>query len=128
VAGDLQVPSGTDFDPSPQFWVDRVELDGPGSLAVVGRCFFGPVRTGLAFDAIVPRRDGGWPSSGLVACFLRVAEAWVSRRLVEEVDQGLSARLVLSGEAPDCLAASSVLVARVQSGEGWEFNGRLWTR
>jgi hypothetical protein len=53
-----------------------------------------------------------------------VAEAWVSRRLVEEVDQGLSARLVLSREAPDCLAANSVLVARVQSGEGWEFNGR----
>jgi hypothetical protein len=83
---------------------------------------------GLAFDATVPRRDGGWPSSGLVACFLRVAEAWVSRHLVEEVDQGLSARLVLSGEAPNCLAVNSVLVARVQSGEGWEFNGRLWTR
>jgi hypothetical protein len=128
VAGDLQVPSGTSFDPSPQFWVDRVELDGPGPLAVVGRCFFGPIRTGLAFDAVVPRWDDGWPPSGLVACCLCVAEVWVFSRLAEELGQLMSARLVLSGEAPACLAAGSVLVARGQSGEGWRLEGGLWAR
>jgi hypothetical protein len=45
VAGDVQGPSGTGFDPGPQFWVDRAEST-PWSLAVVGRCFFGSIRTG----------------------------------------------------------------------------------
>ncbi|HEX6520107.1 MAG TPA: hypothetical protein VF070_08870, partial [Streptosporangiaceae bacterium] len=61
MAGDVQGPSGTGFGPSPQFWVDRVERDGGAPLAVIGRCFFGPVRTGLLFDGVVPGRDGGWP-------------------------------------------------------------------
>src|SRR5580693_3911057 len=115
MGGDLQTPSGTGLDPSPQFWVDRVELDRPGPLVVIGRCFFGPVTTGLAFDGVASRRDGAWPLSNVVSCRLRVEEARIYGRVVDEVDQMLSARLVLSGEAPVCLVGESVLVARGHS-------------
>jgi hypothetical protein len=127
VAGDVQAPSGTGFDPSPQFWVDRVELDGP-PLAVTGRCFFGPVGTGLVFDGVVPGQDGGWPAKGLVACRLHVAEVYVFGRLAEEVDQVVSARLVLNGTGPACPVTGSVLVARGQAGNGWRLQGGLWRR
>ena len=89
MAGNVQGPSGTGFDPSPQFWVDRVESD-PGTLAVVGRCFFGPIRTGLVFDGIVSEREGAWLASDLVACRLGVAEVYVFRQLADEMDQMLS--------------------------------------
>lgn len=128
MAGDVQAQSGTAFDPSPQFWVDRVELDGP-LLAVTGRCFFGPVGPGLVFDGVVPGQGGGWPAAGLVTCRLHVAEAYVLGRLADEVDQVVSARLVLSGTAPACLADGSVLVARGgQTGLGWRLQGGLWRR
>lgn len=124
MAGDVQAPSGTGFDPSPQFWVDRLEpVSAP--VAVIGRCFFGPVGTGLVFDGVVPQQDAGWPSSGLVACCLRVAEVYVVGRLTSEVDQVMSARLVLSGDWPACLAAGSVLVARGQPGDGCRFRDGL---
>lgn len=112
MSGDVQAPSGTDLDPSPQFWVDRVELEGPGLLAVIGRCFFGPVRTGLLFDGVVPGREGRWRSSGMIDCCLRVAEIQIYGRLTDEIGQMLSARLVLSGQAPACLASDALLVAR----------------
>jgi hypothetical protein len=97
-------------------------------VSVIGRCFFGPVGTGLVFDGIVPQQDARWPSSGLVACCLRVAEVYVVGRLTSEVDQVMSARLVLSGDWPACLAAGSVLVARGQPGDGWRFRDGLWRR
>jgi hypothetical protein len=128
MAGDLQTPSGTDFDPYPQFWIDRVEADSAGLLVVIGRCFFGPIRAGLLFDGAVRRRPGGWHQSGLTECCLRVAEIRVFRRLADEIDQDLSARLVLSGEAPAALEADSVLVARAERDEGWIRQGRLWAR
>lgn len=127
MAGDVQGPSGTSFDPSPQFWIDHVEADGP-PLGVIGRCFFGPVGPGLVFDGVVPGEDGGWPSSGLVACCLRIAEIYVFRRLADEIDQGYSARLILSGAAPACLAADTLLVARRHRVNGWRLRGSLWTR
>ena len=111
MAGNVQGPSGTGFDPSPQFWVDRVE-SATRTLAVVGRCFFGPVRLGLIFDGIVSARNGAWPLSGLVVCCLRVAEIRRYGRLVDELDQVLSGRLVLSGMAPAGLGCGSLLVSR----------------
>ena len=96
MAGDVQGPSGTGFDPSPQFWVDRAEST-PGSLAVVGRCFFGPIRTGLVFDGIVPARNGSWSRSDVVACRLRVAEVHVFGRPADGIDQVMSGRLVAGG-------------------------------
>ena len=93
-------------------------------MAVIGRRFFGPVGTGLVFDGVVPQQDAGWPSSGLVACCLRVAEVYVVGRLTSEVDQVMSARLVLSGDWPACLAGS-VLVARGQPGDGCRFRDGL---
>jgi hypothetical protein len=111
VVHDLQAPSGTAFDPSPQFWVDRVELDGAEPLVVFGRCFFGSVRVGLHFDHVARRRRGGWPQSSLAKCYLRVTEIQAYGRLTDEIGQMLSALLVLSGEAPECLGPNTILVA-----------------
>jgi len=110
VAGDVQGPSGTGFDPSPQFWVDRAE-GAPGPLAVVGRCFFGPIRTGLVFDGIVSKRNGAWSVSDVVACCLRVTEVHVFGRVADVIDPAMSGRLVLSGNAPANLGLDSLLVA-----------------
>jgi hypothetical protein len=127
VAGDVQGPSGTGFDPSPQFWVDRAEI-APGSLAVVGRCFFGPVRTGLVFDGIVSPRNGARSRSDVIACCLRVAEVHVFGRLADEIDQVLSGRLVLSGNAPPGLGYDSLLVSRGSADDGWVLRDGRWTR
>ena len=127
MAGDVQGPSGTGFDPSPQFWVDRVE-SAPGALAAVGRCFFGPIRPGLVFDAIVSARNGAWPLSGLVVCCLRVAEIHVYGHPADEMDQVLSGRLLLSGMAPAGLGCDSLLVSRGSPGDGWTLQDGQWTR
>jgi len=128
VAGVVQGPSGTAFDPSPQFWVDRVEGDR-GSVEVVGRCFFGPICAGLIFDCIVPtRRDGGWLPSGLVACRLQVAEIRMFRRVADEIDQTVSGQLTLSGQVPAGLGCDCLLVARGARDDGWMFRDGLWRR
>jgi hypothetical protein len=127
VAGDVQGPSGTGFDPSPQFWVDRAEST-PGSLAVVGRCFFGPIRTGLVFDGIVPARNGSWSRSDVVTCRLRVAEVHVFGRPADGIDQVMSGRLVLSGNAPAGLGLDSLLVSRGSPDDGWVLRDERWTR
>jgi hypothetical protein len=127
VAGGVQGRSGTGFDPSPQFWVDRVESDH-GALAVVGRCFFGPVRTGLVFDGIVSARDGAWLLSDLVTCHLQVAEIHVLRRPAGEIDQMLSGRLALSGQVPAGLGYNSLLVSSGSPDDGWMLRDGLWAR
>jgi hypothetical protein len=50
MAGDRQAPSGTVFDPSPQFWIHKVERNDPPT--VIGRCWFAPVAVGMTFDAV----------------------------------------------------------------------------
>jgi hypothetical protein len=128
MAGNVQTPSGTSFDPSPQFWIDRIDPDSSGGLAVIGRCFFGPVRVGLAFDGVASRQDGGWVLSAVTACTLRVEEIRAFRQLTDEIDQGLSARLVLAGTAPASLTSDSLLVASGYPSHGWSFRHRLWLR
>jgi hypothetical protein len=125
VAGDVQGPSETGFDPSPQFWVDRAEST-PGSLAVVGRCFFGPIRTGLAFDGSVSARNGAWSLADVVAFRLRVAEIHIFGRLADEIDQVLSRRLVLSGNSTAGLGCGSLLVSRGSPDDGWMLRGGRW--
>jgi hypothetical protein len=127
VAGDVQGPGGTGFDPSPQFWVDRAE-SAPGSLAVIGRCFFGPIRTGLVFDGVVPARNGAWSQSDVVAGCLRVAEIRLYGRLADAMGQVLSGRLVLSGNAPAGLGWDSLLVSRGFPDDGWMLRDGRWTR
>ena len=95
---------------------------------MIGRCFFGPVTTGLAFDGVASKRDGAWPRSGVVSCCLRVVEARIAGRMVDEVDQVLSARLVLGGQPPVGLARESILVALGRSNAGWRLQGGLWAR
>jgi hypothetical protein len=124
----VQGSSGTRFDPCPQFCVHQVEQHGPGTLAVIGRCLFGSVRTGMAFDGVAPPRDGSrcWPDP--VGCHLLVAEAHFYGRLVDEIDQMHTARLILAGDAPACLAYDAVLVARSASAGEWRLDGELWRR
>jgi hypothetical protein len=127
VAGEVQGPSGTGFDPGLQFWVDRAET-APGSLAVVGRCFFGPIRTGLVFDGIVPARNDARSLSDVVPCCLRVAEIHVFGRLADEIGRVLSGRLVLSGNPPAGLSFGSLLVSRGAPDDGWMLRDGRWTR
>jgi hypothetical protein len=128
MVGNVQTPSGTGFDPAPQFWVHRVDPDSSWPLAVIGRCFFGPVRTGLVFDGAASRQDGGWDLSGLIACCLRVEEICIYGRLVDEIDPVVSGRLILSGEAPGNLAPDTVLVARGFPGDDWKLRDGRWVR
>jgi hypothetical protein len=56
MAGDRQSPSGTGFDPAPQFSVH--EVLGHRPLTVTGRCLFAPVRVSTIFD--LPVGLGTW--------------------------------------------------------------------
>ncbi len=128
MAGNVQALSGTSFDPSPQFWIDRIDPDSSGLPAVIGRCFFGPVRVGLAFDGVASRQDDGWVPSAVTACCLRVEEIRAFRKLTDEIDQVQSARLVLAGTAPASLTSDSLLVASGYPSHGWSFRDGLWVR
>ena len=124
MAGDRQSVSGTSFDPSPQFWVYQIEH---GQLAAVtGRCLFAPVTAGMRFDTVAVKHADQWQGS---PCCLHVEEIRIFRRLIDELDQGYSARLVLSGRLPPSLAPESVLVAQdCPSAGDWIHQGQLWTR
>ena len=67
--GSLLLPSGAGFDPSAQFWVDRLVPGDLGTPSVIGPVLFGPVRKGLAFDGVAPGRDGS-PRLRSVQCRL----------------------------------------------------------
>jgi hypothetical protein len=85
MAGDRQTPSGTDFDPCPQFWVN--EIDHLRPLTLTGQCWFAPVRIGTIFDQFTPA-DGHDPPE---PCCLRVEVIQIYGQLVDELDQVLSA-------------------------------------
>lgn len=125
MAGDRQAPSGSAFDPWPQFWVH--EVVSSGSLTVTGRCWFAPVTTGTVFTALTA--PGRHRSPAAAPCRLPVEEISVYGRLIGELDQDVSARLVLSGEIPPALAPGSVLIATASQEDGrWRRAGSLWTR
>lgn len=125
VAGDRQSPSGTSFDPSPQFCVNAVERQLP--LTVTGRCWFAPVTVGMTFDTVASKEAGAWAPA---PCRLRVEEISVwEHYMLAELDQEWSARLVLHGDFPDGLVAESVLVAQdCPAASSWERQGSLWVR
>jgi hypothetical protein len=123
MAGDRQAPSGSPFDPSPQFWIHKVERNEP--LTVIGRCWFAPVAAGMTFNAVASRRTGTWE---LDQCWLQVEEIHAYGHLLDELDQTVSARLVLSGALPSGLASESVLVARNYPSAHWERQDALWLR
>jgi hypothetical protein len=123
MAGDRQAPSGSPFDPSPQFWIYQVECDEPPT--VTGRCWFAPVAVGMTFDAVASKQAGTWE---LERCQLQVEEIRAYGHLLDELDQTVSARLLLSGNLPLGLASESVLVARNYPSAQWERQGTLWLR
>lgn len=110
MAGDRQAPSGTVFDPSPQFWIHKVERNEPPT--VIGRCWFAPVAVGMTFDAVASKRTGTWE---LDRCWLQVKEVHAYGHLIDELDQIVSARLLLSGDllvrAGACAAGTGVSAA-----------------
>jgi hypothetical protein len=125
VAGDRQTPSGTAFDPSPQFWVHEVERLRP--LTVTGRCWFAPVSLGTIFDTLVAGDgdDSRWPGP----CHLRVEEISAYGHLLDELDQTVSARLILSGVTPQGLVPGSILVSRASpAADDWQWPDWLWLR
>lgn len=112
MAGDRQAPSGTAFDPRPQFQVHEVVRPAP--LTVTGRCLFAPVADGTVFSGLTaparrPPRAPGW-------CRLRVEEIRILGRRAGELDQTVSARLVLSGSLPPELGPGSVLIGAPRRG------------
>jgi hypothetical protein len=125
VAGGRQSPSGTSFDPSPQFWVYAIERQQPPT--VTGRCWFAPVTVGMTFDTVASKEAGAWAPA---PCRLRVEEIIVYEHyMLAELDQGWSARLVLHGDFPVGLVPESVLVTQDCPASGsWERQGRLWVR
>jgi hypothetical protein len=123
MASDRQAPSGTVFDPSPQFWIDKVERNEPPT--VLGRCWFAPVVVGMTFDAVASKRSGTWE---LDRCWLLVEEIHAYGHLIDELNQIVSARLLLSGDRPSGLVSESVLVARTYPSAHWERQGAIWLR
>jgi len=125
VAGDRQSPSGTSFDPSPQFCVSAVERQQPPT--VTGRCWFAPVTVGMTFDTVASKEAGAWAPA---PCRLRVEEISVwEHYMLAELDQEWSARLVLHGDFPADLIPESVLVAQdCPAASSWERQGSLWVR
>jgi hypothetical protein len=121
MAGDRQAPSGTVFDPSPQFWIHKVERNDPPT--VIGRCWFAPVAVGMTFDAVASKRTGTWE---LDRCWLQIEEIHAYGHLIDELDQIVSARLLLSGDQPSGLVSESVLVVRNYPSAHWERQGALW--
>ena len=126
MAGDRQSPSGTSFDPSPQFCVHAIERQLP--LTMTGRCWFAPVAVGMTFDIVATKEEAGtWAPA---PCRLRVEEISVwDHYMLAELDQGWMARLVLHGDFPAGLGPESVLVAADGLASGrWERQGPLWIR
>jgi hypothetical protein len=125
MAGGRQAPSGTAFDPWPQFWVH--EVVSSGSLTVTGRCWFAPVTAGTVFTALTAPGRHRRPAA--VPCRLPVEEISAYGRLIGELDQDVSARLVLSGDIPPALGPGSVLIATASQEAGrWRRAGSLWIR
>lgn len=123
MAGDRQTPSGTAFDPWPQFWVHKVASSGP--LTVAGRCGFASVTTGTIFTAFTAPGRHRWPAA--VPCCLRVETISAYGRPAHELDQTVSASLVLSGDVPAALTSESVLIAMAGQEPGrWRRAGSLW--
>jgi len=125
VAGDRQTPSGTSFDPSPQFWIYAVERQQPPT--VTGRCWFAPVAVGMTFDTVASQEAGTWTPA---PCRLRVEEIIVYEHyMLSELDQEWSAQLVLHGDFPVGLVPESVLVAQdCPAADSWQRQDRLWVR
>jgi hypothetical protein len=125
VAGDRQNPSGSSFDPSPQFWIYAGERQQPPTVS--GRCWFAPVTVGMIFDTVASQEAGTWASA---PCQLRVEEIIVYEHyMLAELDQGWSARLVLHGDFPGGLVPESVLVAQdCPAADSWQRQDGLWVR
>lgn len=107
------VPGESDFGSSPMpptFRVDQVESHGTGSFAVTGGGL-GVIRPGLQFDSVMPLREKDGDPPDLAACRLQVTEIRIYGHLADETGEAIPSRLVLSGQAPDCLAPGAMLVA-----------------
>ena len=124
MAGDRQTPSGTSFDPAPQFSVYQVVGHQP--LSITGRCYFAPVKTGTVFDLhLAPGHDPQKPDQ----CHLLVQEIFFAERPVDELGQVSSARLILSGDVPPLLTPESLLIALNSADtDQWQLAGSLWLR
>lgn len=124
-----QTRSGTPFDPAPQFWVDRIDVEDEKS--VIGRCWFGPVRRAMVVDVIATKHGESWDCR---PCDLRIEAVEVFRRMTRQIDQNFSGRLTLAGAVPAdvedavlvCRAAPSIgLVLKPDECTGI---GLLWVR
>lgn len=86
----------------------RPERGRLGRIVAAGRCWKGPIPLGTTFTAIAtPQSDGTLANTG--SCLLIAEEISLYGRLVDELDEGLTARIVLVGEADRPLHPMDVL-------------------
>jgi hypothetical protein len=79
----------------------------------------------MTFDVVASNQAGTWE---LDRCSLQVIEIRAYGHLFGELDQTVSAQLLLSGHLPSGLAPESVLVAWNYPTAHWEHQGALWLR
>ena len=89
-----------------QFGVHGVEDDGALTL-VVGRCYRGSLRRGDLFSEVER------PGEALRSIGMTIVRMEMYNRTVDEIDEGLTAKLTLNGEGRDALGEGCVLLARV---------------
>ena len=116
MAGDVQCDSGTLFDPLQQFWVYEV---GPDGRSVVGRCMFGPIDVGQAFDMVAAGDGNEWETSLLDN----------PRVLVNSIDQMSRCRIRFDREIDSRIATDSLLIRSAENTAAvWRRGERLWHR
>ena len=125
MADGRQAPSGTVFGPRPQFQVHEVVSAVP--LAVTGRRLFAPVCAGTLFTLL--SAPGRQHPPEPARCRLRVEEIRIFGRRAGELDQVMSAHIVLSGSFPPELGPGSVLIDQADGEAGqWRRAGSQWVR
>jgi hypothetical protein len=119
------------FDPAPQFSVHEVSRGRRGRIAVIGRCWFGPIVVGTRFTRLAWLRAS--PAVAPVPCRLEVEWLELFRKPAVEVTQVYTARIGMRGEPPEGLTEGVhderlLLVGELPPEGTWEWDGRFWVR
>jgi hypothetical protein len=87
---------------SRQFGVHDIERDQDPTI-VVGRCYRGSLRIGDVF--VLNDKPAGQSSQ----VYLTIAHIEAYRRSLDEIDEGLTARLTLQGQGGNTIVAGTIL-------------------
>ncbi len=85
-----------------QFGVHGVEHEGELTI-IIGRCYLGRLRLGDAFVR------NTLPEGTVVTTRLTISQMEAYRHSLEEIEEGLTARITLTGDGGDTVVVGSVL-------------------